>query len=237
MQLIPAIDLLGGAAVRLTQGDYATATTYSADPVALARQFAEAGVRHLHVVDLDGARDRAPRHLDTLRALVEASGLTVDFSGGLTSTDDVEAALAAGAAQVTIGSQAVREPARVREWLDRFGPERLIIGADFRDDVILTHGWQQASDQRLDAFVADWLAAGATTFLCTDVRRDGALTGPATARYAALTAAFPAARILASGGVSGPADLDALRATGVVGAIVGKALYEGRISLDVFAAQ
>jgi phosphoribosylformimino-5-aminoimidazole carboxamide ribotide isomerase len=149
----------------------------------------------------------------------------------------VVAALAAGAAQVVIGSQAVRDPQLVCSWLAEFGAERLIIGADFRDDIILTHGWQETSDLRLDDFISTWLAAGATTFLCTDVQRDGVLAGPATARYATLTAAFPAAQILASGGVSGLADLAALRPTGVAGVVIGKALYEGRIPFTALAAQ
>lgn len=229
--LIPALDLLGGRVVRLTRGDFATATTYATDPVALAHTLAAAGATHLHVVDLDGARDRQPRHLDTLCEVARVPGLRIDFSGGLTTTADVAAAFAAGAAQVVVGSQAAREPTLVRAWLAEFGAEAVIIGADFRDDRVLTHGWQQASAYLLDEFVAEWLADGATTFLCTDVRRDGALTGPATARYTALTAAFPQARILASGGVSGPADVAALRSSGVAGVVVGKALYEGLITI------
>ncbi len=235
MRLIPALDLLNGACVRLTHGDFSTAITYAPDPVAVAQQFAAAGCTHLHVVDLDGARARAPRQLEVLRRIAEATDLQVDFSGGLTTAADVKAALAAGAAQVVVGSQAVRNPAAVRGWLAEFGAERLIIGADFRDDCIVTHGWAEASERRLDEFIGEWLAAGATTFLCTDVRRDGALGGPATARYAALTAAFPTARILASGGVAAPEDLPDLRATGVAGVIIGKAFYEGRITLETLA--
>lgn len=237
MQVIPALDLMNGCCVRLTAGDFATATTYSADPVAVARQFAAAGLTHLHMVDLDGARQRRPQHLHLLREIVAATALRVDYSGGLSTREAVEAAFDAGAAQVVIGSLAVREPATVRGWLDDFGPERLIIGADFRDDLIMIHGWQQASVLRLDEFVAQWLAAGATTFLCTDVRRDGALLGPATERYTALVQAFPQAKILASGGVGSSADLTALRTTGVAGTIVGKAFYEGRISLESLSAR
>jgi phosphoribosylformimino-5-aminoimidazole carboxamide ribotide isomerase len=232
MRLIPALDLLDNCCVRLTHGDFATAITYSPDPLAVAETFAAAGCTHLHVVDLDGARARTPRHLKLLQAITEATALQVDFSGGLTTTADVSAALAAGAAQVVIGSQAVRDPALVRRWLAEFGAERFIIGADFRDDLVLTHGWQQTSALALDDFIGSWLEAGATQFLCTDVSRDGTLGGPATARYAALTSAFPTAQLLASGGVGSAEDLDALRPTGVAGVIIGKAYYEGRISLD-----
>ncbi len=232
MRLIPALDLLNNCCVRLTHGDFATAITYSPDPLAVAQTFAAAGCTHLHIVDLDGARTRAPRHLNLLQKIAETTSLQIDFSGGLTTTADVAAAFAAGATQVAIGSQAVRDPALVRSWLAEFGAERFIIGADFRDDQVLTHGWQQTSALSLDAFLTDWLAAGATRFLCTDVRRDGTLNGPATARYAALAAAFPTAQLLASGGVGSVADLDALRPTGVAGVIIGKAFYEGRITLE-----
>ncbi len=232
MLLIPALDLLNGQAVRLRGGDFAQATVYDHDPAAVAARFAEAGATHMHVVDLDGARAGTPHHLATLRRITTAApGLHVDFSGGLSSRQAVEGALAAGAAQVAIGSLALREPATVQAWLAEFGAEKLIIGADFRDDLIAHSGWLQTSETRLDAFVATWLEAGARTFLCTDISRDGHLSGPATTRYATLTAAFPEARILASGGVSGPQDLAPLRATGVAGVIIGKALYEGHIDL------
>ena len=235
MRLIPAIDLLDGHAVRLTRGDYATAITYATDPVALARRLAAAGATHLHVVDLNGARDRAPRHLALLRAIVDATGLSVDFSGGLATAAAIAAALTAGATQVIIGSQAVHEPPLVRDWLREFGPEQLIIGADFRDDFVLTDGWQRTSTLALNPFIESWLHAGASTFLCTDVRRDGSFLGPATDHYATLTSAFPAAQILAGGGVGGPEHLTALRATGVVGVVIGKAIYEGRIPLEMLA--
>jgi phosphoribosylformimino-5-aminoimidazole carboxamide ribotide isomerase len=236
MRLIPALDLLSNSCVRLTHGDFATAITYSLDPVAVAQAFASAGCTHLHVVDLDGARTRTPRHLHLLQSITESTPLQVDFSGGLTTTADVAAALAAGAAQVVIGSQAVRDPALVRSWLAELGAERFIIGADFRDNQVLTQGWQQTSALALDGFIESWLEAGATQFLCTDVSRDGTLGGPATARYAALAAAFPTAKLLASGGVSSTEDLDALRPTGVAGVIIGKAFYEGRITLNTLQA-
>ena len=237
MDLIPAIDLINGACVRLTGGDFARQTTYSADPLAQARHFEQLGATRLHLVDLDGARAREPRQLAVLERLARHTGLRIDFGGGIQTTAAAERAFAAGAAQLTAGSIAARDPALVGEWLARFGAERIIIGADFKGEHIAVSAWTEQSTQTLPAFIEAYLAAGATTFICTDVARDGQLQGPATATYAALRRQHPAAQLVASGGVTTVADVAALRAGGLAGAIIGKALYEGTITEQELRAE
>ena len=230
MYLIPAIDLIGGHCVRLSAGDFARQTTYAADPLAVAQRFEQLGARRLHLVDLDGARAREPRQLAVLERLARHTRLHIDFGGGVQSTAAAEQVFGAGAAQLTAGSIAVREPALVGEWLARFGAEKIIVGADFRDGYVAVGAWTEQSARPVEGFVADYLAAGATTFVCTDVRKDGLLQGPSLAAYRALRAALPAAQLIASGSVTTVADLDACRAAGLAGAVVGKALYEGTIT-------
>ena len=230
MDLIPAIDLIDGHCVRLSAGDFARQTTYAADPLAVAQRFEQLGARRLHLVDLDGARAREPRQLAVLERLTRHTGLRIDFGGGVQSTLAAEQVFSAGAAQLTAGSIAVREPALVGEWLVRFGPDKIIIGADFKDGFIAVGAWTEQSTRPLAAFIGDYLAAGATTFICTDVSKDGLLQGPSLPAYQALRAALPTARLIASGGVTTPADLAACRTAGMAGAIVGKAIYEGTIT-------
>ena len=230
MDLLPAIDLINGTCVRLTGGDFARQTTYSTDPLAQAQYFEQLGVTHLHLVDLDGARAREPRQLAVLERLAQHTNLRIDFGGGIQTTAAAEQAFAAGASQLTAGSIAVRDPALVGEWLVRFGAGRIIIGADFKDDYISVSAWTEQSTQTLHAFIGAYLAAGATTFICTDVRRDGQLQGPAIATYTTLRQQYPEAQLVASGGVTTVADVAALRAVGMAGAIIGKALYEGTIT-------
>jgi phosphoribosylformimino-5-aminoimidazole carboxamide ribotide isomerase len=208
MNIIPAIDLINGACVRLTGGDFARQTTYAADPLAQAQYFEQLGATHLHLVDLDGARAREPRQLPVLERIARHTGLHIDFGGGI----------------------AAREPALVGEWLARFGAGRIIIGADFKGDFIAVSAWTEQSTQRLPDFIGAYLAAGATTFICTDVSRDGQLQGPATDTYAALRQQFPVAQFVASGGVTTVADVAAMRELGMAGAIIGKAIYEGTIT-------
>lgn len=230
MDLLPAIDLINGTCVRLTGGDFARQTTYSTDPLAQAQYFEQLGVTRLHLVDLDGARAREPRQLAVLERLARHTNLRIDFGGGIQTTAAAEQAFAAGASQLTAGSIAVRDPALVGEWLVRFGAGRIIIGADFKDDYIAVSAWTEQSTQTLHAFIGAYLAAGATTFICTDVRRDGQLQGPAIATYTTLRQQYPEAQLVASGGVTTVADVAALRAVGMAGAIIGKALYEGTIT-------
>jgi phosphoribosylformimino-5-aminoimidazole carboxamide ribotide isomerase len=230
MNIIPAIDLINGSCVRLTGGDFARQTTYSADPLAQAQYFEQLGATRLHLVDLDGARAREPQQLAVLERIASHTKLHIDFGGGIQTTQAAEQAFAAGAAQLTAGSIAAREPALVGEWLARFGAERIIIGADFKGEYIAVSAWTEQSDKTLTGFIGAYLAAGATTFICTDVSRDGQLQGPATDTYAALRQQFPAALFVASGGVTTVADVAAMRDLGMSGAIIGKAIYEGTIT-------
>lgn len=237
MDLIPAIDLVDGHCVRLSAGDFARQTTYAADPLAVAQRFEQLGARRLHLVDLDGARAREPRQLAVLERLARHTSLHIDFGGGVQSTAAAEQVFAAGAAQLTAGSIAVREPALVGEWLARFGADKIIIGADFRDGYVAVGAWTEQSARPVRGFIAEYLAAGATTFICTDVSKDGLLQGPSLAAYQELRTALPAAHLIASGGVTTVADLAALRGVGMAGAIIGKALYEGTIPDEELAAE
>ncbi|UOQ51648.1 1-(5-phosphoribosyl)-5-[(5-phosphoribosylamino)methylideneamino]imidazole-4-carboxamide isomerase [Hymenobacter cellulosivorans] len=232
MEIIPAIDLIGGQCVRLTEGDFAQQTTYDADPLAVAQRFEAAGVKRLHLVDLDGARARQPVNLPVLERIARHTSLLIDFGGGLQSDAAVRAAFDAGAAQITAGSIAVREPATVGQWLQEFGSERILLGADFRDNHISINAWAEQSERTVAEFIQDYLQAGATTFVCTDVSKDGKLQGPSLATYRTLRAQLPAARLVASGGVTTLADVEALAEVGMHGAIIGKAIYEGTITLQ-----
>ncbi|WP_201987533.1 1-(5-phosphoribosyl)-5-[(5-phosphoribosylamino)methylideneamino]imidazole-4-carboxamide isomerase [Hymenobacter rubidus] len=232
MEIIPAIDLLNGQCVRLSAGDFARQTTYDSDPVAAAQRFADAGMRRLHLVDLDGARAGRPVNLAVLEAIARRTDLDIDAGGGIQTAGALAQVLSAGAAHVTAGSVAVREPATVQAWLARHGADTIYLGADFMGEYIMINAWAEQSQLQLTAFVADYLATGATTFICTDVSKDGLLKGPSLPIYQRLVAAFPAARFVASGGVSTVADVEALAEAGLHGAIIGKALYEGTIALS-----
>ena len=231
MEIIPAIDLINGQCVRLSAGDFARQTTYDADPVAVARRFADAGLRRLHLVDLDGARAGQPVNLGVLEAIAAATALEIDAGGGIQTEAALVQVLSAGAKHATAGSLAVREPALVQAWLARLGADAVYLGADFRGKHILMNAWANQSTLTLTDFITDYLAAGATTFICTDVSKDGLLQGPAVATYGKLIKQLPNARFIASGGVTTLADLEQLAELGMYGAIIGKALYEGTIAL------
>jgi phosphoribosylformimino-5-aminoimidazole carboxamide ribotide isomerase len=236
MEVIPAIDIMSGGVVRLHQGDFEQITRYANDPLELARQYAGHGARRLHVVDLDGARTGDPTNTDSISALAE-SGLEIQVGGGIRTISRVARLLAGGAHRVVIGSVAVEARDQVAEWLDQVGPERIILAFDVRLDArgspeIHTHGWTQASGQSLWPLVEFFLAGGATEFLCTDIARDGTLSGPNYDFYRACTARFPEAEFTASGGISSAADLHALEQTGVTRAVTGKALLDGRLTLE-----
>jgi phosphoribosylformimino-5-aminoimidazole carboxamide ribotide isomerase len=231
MEIIPAIDLLNGECVRLIGGDFARSTTYSADPLAVAQRFEQAGLRRLHLVDLDGAKAGQPVNLAVLEAIARHTGLRIDAGGGIQSDAALAQVLAAGATHVTAGSLAVRAPEVVRAWLRTPGPATVFLGADFKAGRIMTSAWTEQSSWTLAGFIADYLAAGATTFICTDVSKDGLLQGPALTVYRDLVSRFPAARFIASGGATTITDLENLADAGLHGAIIGKALYEGTIAL------
>lgn len=234
MIAIPAMDLIAGRCVRLQQGDFSRTTVHADDPVAVAEGFRAAGVRYLHMVDLDGARAGSPQHLHLLEQ-VARTGLTVDYSGGVRSEADVQAVLDAGATYVAVGSMAVRAPVTVDAWMQRFGAERFLLGADVRDGMLAVEGWQQQTDVPLRTVIDRFAAAGGKRFFCTDISKDGMGQGPATVLYAELAAAYPQLEVIASGGVASIADLEALQAAGCAGAIVGKAIYAGSITLQQLA--
>lgn len=230
MELIPAIDIIEGKCVRLTRGDYDTRKEYG-DPVALAQEFEQLGFRRLHVVDLDGARSRHVVNMETLRTICSATRLTVDFGGGVKTDEDVREVFDAGAAMVTVGSVAVTEPDTYLRWLRTYGAERLILGADVRNGMVSINGWKEDSAVALSDFLARYLAAGTRNVLCTDISRDGTLQGPAIQLYTSVMKAYPQCRLIASGGVSGIADIVELERAGVPAVVFGKAIYEGRINL------
>jgi phosphoribosylformimino-5-aminoimidazole carboxamide ribotide isomerase len=231
VDIIPAIDLINGQCVRLSAGDFARQTTYDADPVAVAKRFADAGLRRLHLVDLDGARAGQPVNLAVLEGIARQTSLDIDAGGGIQTEAALAQVLAAGAAHVTAGSLAVRQPATVQAWLAQHGPDTIFLGADYKGEHIVINAWADQSSLTLAGFIADYLAAGATTFICTDVSKDGLLQGPSLSTYRLLVQQFPSARFIASGGVTTIADLDLLEEAGMHGAIIGKALYEGTIAL------
>lgn len=233
---IPAIDLREGCVVRLRQGDYAAETRYQADPIELAQQYADAGASHLHLVDLDAARSGSSTQRALIGRIVQSSGMQVQAGGGVRCGDDIAALLDAGIARVVIGSLAVREPDRVIEWAGEFGADRLLIALDARVDangnfLLPVAGWTETTtltlEQRLDQFTA----AGIDEFLCTDIDRDGMLSGPNVALYTALMARYPTARFHASGGLSSLDDLRALASAGCHAVVMGRALLEGRFTV------
>ncbi|OGX85179.1 1-(5-phosphoribosyl)-5-[(5-phosphoribosylamino)methylideneamino]imidazole-4-carboxamide isomerase [Hymenobacter lapidarius] len=229
MEIIPAIDLVNGQCVRLSAGDFARQTTYDSDPVAVAQRFADAGMRRLHLVDLDGARAGHPVNLAVLEAIATATTLDIDAGGGIQTQASLTQVLDAGARHVTAGSLAVREQPTVEAWLARYGSDTIFIGADFKGEHIMINAWADKSALTLVDFITSYLGAGASTFICTDVSKDGLLQGPSLEIYQTLIKQFPTARFVASGGVTTIADVEALAAAGMHGAIIGKALYEGTI--------
>ena len=232
MEIIPAIDIIDGKCVRLTKGDYNVRKTYSDNPLDMALRFQDAGIRRLHLVDLDGARDKHIVNYHTLEAIAGHTGLTVDFGGGIKSTSDLETALGCGAAMVTVGSTAVSDPDLMSRWIEDYGQEHIILGADARDGNISVNGWKEDSELTLSSFIRGYMQKGITQVLCTDINKDGMLQGPSTELYRSLLKEFPGIYLIASGGVSSAQDLIQLKQAGLPAAIVGKAYYEGRITLE-----
>ena len=237
MIIYPAIDLIDGEVVRLHKGDFDQKTTYGSDPVAVARAYADAGATWLHLVDLDGAKNPENRQTDLIGRIIDGSGLKVQTGGGIRSRDDVDALITAGASRVVIGSLAVREPDLVASMLDGFGVEAICLAADVvrPDDefMIAVSGWQEASSLSLYEFIHGFVPAGLRHVLCTDIDRDGTMTGPNGTLYQTVKRQFPDIQLQASGGVSGIDDLRDLPTDGV---IIGKAIYEGAIDLKAALA-
>ena len=232
MHLIPAIDLIDGQCVRLTQGDYARKKVYNSDPLEVAKAFADAGIERLHLVDLDGARSGHIVNHAVLERLAMHTDLHIDFGGGLKRDEDLRIAFESGARQITGGTIAVKDRATFLAWLAEFGPERIILGADVLDGHVAVHGWQERSALELFAFLESYVAAGVRYCICTDVSKDGLLSGSAQDLYRRVRTRFPGLHLIASGGVTGMAELDALARLDCFGAIVGKAIYEGRIQTE-----
>lgn len=231
MIIIPAIDIIDGKCVRLTQGDYSQKKIYNEHPLEVARQFEDAGLRRLHLVDLDGAKAGAIKNWKVLETLAGKTSLVIDFGGGIKTEKDVTIVFDSGAAIATVGSIAVNDEKEFAGWLGKFGAARFLLGADVKDEKIAIHGWQKTSDIWIYDFIEKYMQQGIQQLFCTDVSRDGKLEGPAVELYKNITSKFPSLHFIASGGVSDMRDLDALQAAGCRGAIVGKAIYENRISL------
>lgn len=237
MEVIPAIDLLNRQCVRLYQGDFAKVTVYAEDPVALARRYRNAGLKRLHVVDLDGARSGSPQNMDLIAAMASEVGLAVQAGGGLRDLGRAQALIAAGASRVVVGSVAAETPETGFDWLAQLGAEQLVLAFDVRvpdaaDPVVLTRGWVKDSGISLWDLMEQFCARGARHFLCTDIAQDGTLAGPNLALYRECTRRFPGASVIASGGVGCLADLEQLMTTGAAAVVTGKALLDGRLSLE-----
>jgi phosphoribosylformimino-5-aminoimidazole carboxamide ribotide isomerase len=231
IELIPAIDLIDGKCVRLTQGDYASKKVYNEDPLEVAKAFEDHGMKRLHVVDLDGAREGRIINYRILERIAANTSLVIDFGGGLKSGKDLETAFESGAQMITGGSIAVRSPEVFCEWIKRFGNERIILGADAKEEKIAVDGWQETTANALIPFMEEYHRNGVTKTICTDIGRDGMLQGPSTALYKKIRKALPDLYLIASGGVGSVKDIEELDETGIPAVIFGKAVYEGKITL------
>lgn len=231
IELIPAIDLIGGKCVRLTKGDYDSKKIYNEDPVSQAKEFESLGFKRLHVVDLDGAKSKHIVNDAVLRGITEATSLVVDFGGGIKTEEDIEKAFAAGASMVTLGSIAVTNPDLCAKWIKEYGAEKIILGADVRNGKISINGWKEDSDEDLVPFLKKYIAMGVKNVLCTEISKDGTLAGPAIELYQRIMAEYPHLHLIASGGVSSNEDIVELNNSSIPAVVFGKAYYEGRINI------
>ena len=231
IELIPAIDIIEGQCVRLTKGDYDQKTVYRDSPAEVAREFESFGFKRLHVVDLDGAKSKHIVNDAVLNAITSNTSLTVDFGGGIKTDGDIEKAFAAGAAMVTVGSIAVTQPELFMGWLEKYGSERMILGADVRHGMISINGWKEDSSEELLPFLKKYVEAGVKNVLCTEISKDGTLAGPAIDLYKKVMDAYPQLHLIVSGGVSSKEDILALDKAGIPAVVFGKAIYEGKINL------
>ncbi len=231
IELIPAIDIINGQCVRLTKGDYDQKTVYRDSPAEVAQEFESFGFKRLHVVDLDGAKSKHIVNTDVLRQIVLQTHLCVDFGGGIKTDNDIETAFANGAEMVTVGSIAVTNPDLFISWLQIYGADRLILGADVRNGKISINGWKEDSTEDLLPFLKKYIDAGVKNVLCTEISKDGTLQGPAIDLYKRVMQEYPDLYLIASGGVSSIDDIRALDAAGIPAVVFGKAIYEGKIDL------
>ncbi len=231
IELIPAIDIIDGKCVRLTKGDYDQKTVYRDHPADVAKEFEDLGFKRLHVVDLDGAKSKHIVNSKVLREITSSTKLIVDFGGGIKTDDDLEQAFEAGASMVTVGSVAVTQPNLFERWLKKYGAERMILGADVRNGRISINGWKEDSEEALLPFLEKYIVMGVKNVLCTEISKDGTLAGPAIDLYRQVMSAYPDLYLIASGGVSAQADIEALEEADIPAVVFGKAIYEGRINL------
>lgn len=231
MDIIPAIDLIDGKCVRLTQGDYAQKKVYNENPIEVAKYFEAAGIRRLHLVDLDGAKAQHIVNHRVLNSIATQTSLVIDFGGGLKTDVDLRIAFDNGAAMITGGSIAVKDPETFNRWISDYGPDKVILGADAKDGMIAVSGWTETSALALYEFIAGYRAKGITQVICTDIDRDGMMQGPAIELYQDLLGQFPGLYLVASGGVSCMDDIVRLQRAGIPAVITGKAIYEGTIRL------
>ena len=232
IELVPAIDIIDGKCVRLTQGDYDSKKIYNEDPLEVAKMFEDYGLKRLHVVDLDGAREGKITNYKVLNRIATKTSLIIDFGGGLKCDKDLEIAFESGAQMITGGSIAVKSPELFYEWLKRYGNERIILGADAKDEKIAVSGWQETTAKDLVPFIEDFHKWGVKKVICTDISRDGMLQGPSIELYKKIRDALPEIYLVASGGVSSVEDIESLDNAGIPAVIFGKAIYEGRIKLN-----
>lgn len=231
MELIPAIDVIDGKCVRLAKGDFTKKIVYNDNPVAVARGFEDAGLTRLHIVDLDGAAGKSLKNLSVLEDISHNTKLVIDFGGGIKTTKDVEAVFGAGASMISIGSVIVKNPSLFGEWLKGFGPAKFLPGADVFEKKIRIHGWKENTGLDIMDFIKSLMELDIDKVFCTDISKDGMMQGPSTELYHEILQEFPSLHLIASGGVSCYEDLLALKEVGCKGAIIGKAFYEGKITM------
>lgn len=232
IEIIPAIDIIDGKCVRLSQGDYSQRKVYNENPLEIAKAFEGVGVKRLHLVDLDGAKAQHIVNYKVLETIASQTSLTIDFGGGLKSDDDLRIAFESGASMITGGSIAVKKPDTFLSWLEKFGAEKIILGADVKDEKIAVSGWIETTDVDLLPFVQKFMDKGVDKCICTDISKDGMLKGPSIDLYKKMLAAMPFLYLIASGGVSSMADIEQLEEAKVPAVITGKAIYEGRIKME-----
>jgi phosphoribosylformimino-5-aminoimidazole carboxamide ribotide isomerase len=239
MVIIPAIDIINGKCVRLTQGNYSQQKIYNERPLEVARAFEDAGLERLHLVDLDGARMGSVKNWKVLELIAGKTALRIDFGGGIHTEKDINILFNGGAEWATVGSLAVRDEELFSDWLIQYGPERFLVGADVRDEKIAISGWLEITEIRIHDFIRKYMDKGVKQLFCTDIGKDGLLQGPSIELYKSIISEFPGLHFIASGGVSGMGDLYELQGIGCKGVIIGKAIYEGKVStkeLSLFQA-
>jgi len=236
MRIIVAIDIIGGKCVRLTRGDFTTKKVYNEDPLDVARQIEDNGISYLHLVDLDGAKYKKLENIKVLEKIAEKTNLRIDFGGGLRSYDDVLTVLNAGARQITAGSIAINDQPLFMEWLNKLGQEKLILGADCINRKVSTGGWLEKTDRDVINFISDYRSKGVKYTICTDICKDGMLQGPSTVLYKEILDKIKI-KLIASGGITSLKDIEDLRNAGCEGAIIGKAVYEGKLTLKELGGQ